>query len=627
MKVPPQRPDSAPPWAVLPTAAPGTTPTARERIGLVALAVARARRAALGRMRRSRLLRWRYRSPAAEELSLAPPDLRAHDPSFADELAAGNFGLAGAVADLRGRSPFAVTPPSRAWARELHGFGWLRHLEAARSAELEDYARMLLREWIRRSRSRHEHAWEPDVVARRVISWLSHAGLLLEGAERKLYRAAMRSLTDQVTFLSASWRTAPDGYPRLLALIALVEANLCIAGHERQLVQSEKLLAAELQRQIDADGGHISRNPWTYVELLLDLLPLRRCLAARAREPSQALGAAIAGLTTTLHHLRLGDGQLARFNGMGAGERDALITLVAYDAAGTAQPRVLRSGYGRLQRGATILLVDAGAAPPMEVSGAACAGCLSLELSTGTELLLVNGGAPGPADADSRALSRATASHNTLCLGDQSSARLMRDARFERQIGSPTLRQPDHVSCVVHEAEAGIRVEATHDGYAQTFGLLHARTLALDAAGTTLHGTDRLTGAGNVMRFAYDTPYAIHFHLHPGAEARLGPSPDAADLLLESGEVWRLTATGAAMSIEPSIHFADPVGPVRASQIVLRGQCYGAAEVFWTLARIKAGRPLGAGARRPRRRTARLTQRLAETDAGFQTQPHGPKER
>ena len=51
-------------------------------------------------------------------------------------------------------------------------------------------------------------------------------------------RAVMRSLAEQVTYLSASWRNAPDGYPRLLALIALVCADLCIADHERQLAQS-----------------------------------------------------------------------------------------------------------------------------------------------------------------------------------------------------------------------------------------------------------------------------------------------------------------------------------------------------------------------------------------------------
>ncbi len=157
------------------------------------------------------------------------------------------------------------------------------------------------------------------------------------------------------------------------------------------------------------------------------------------------------------------------------------------------------------------------------------------------------------------------------------------------------------------------------------FGLLHVRTLTLDAAGTTLQGVDRLTAARNVVRFRWDLPFAVHFHLHPAAEVRLGPAPDTADVLLESGEIWRLTATGATLSIEGSIFFADPVGPLRAQQIVLRGQCYGAAEVFWTLARIKAARPIDPAGRKARRRTAPLTQRLAETGAGFDPPPPGPE--
>ena len=188
--------------------------------------------------------------------------------------------------------------------------------------------------------------------------------------------------------------------------------------------------------------------------------------------------------------------------------------------------------------------------------------------------------APGSANAASSGLARATASHNTFCLNEQSSAKLIRDARLERQIGGATIRHPDHVTCEVRQADGGVAIEASHDGYANAFGLLHVRSLTLDAAGRTLQGLDRLTAARNVVRFAWDLPFAVHFHLHPGAEARLGLSADTADLLLESGEVWRFTATGATLSIEGSVYFADAVGPLRAQQIVLRGQCYGAAEVF-----------------------------------------------
>src|SRR5262245_60587678 len=243
-----------------PTAPEGQRRSAREQLGLVVLAIERARRGALARVRRSRLMLWRYRAPAAEELLLAPPDLRAHDPSFADELASGSFGLAGAVADLRGRSPFTIEPPSPAWARELYGFGWLRHLDSGRPGEDRSIARKLTAEWIWRGRRVPELAWRPETVGRRVLSWLSHAALLLDGAEPRRYAAVMRSLRDQITYLSASWQDAPDGWPRLLALIGLVHADLCIAGHDRRLAQSQKLLAVELERQVPASGGgHIGR--------------------------------------------------------------------------------------------------------------------------------------------------------------------------------------------------------------------------------------------------------------------------------------------------------------------------------------------------------------------------------
>jgi len=607
-----------------PAAQEGGSRGKRERLGLAVLAVARLRRGALARMRRSRLMLWRYRAPAADELLLAPPDLRAHDPSFADEFASGSFGLAGAVADLRGRSPFAITPPSPAWARELHGFGWLRHLDSGQPED-RSIAKKLTTEWIRRSRRAPELAWRPEIVGRRVLSWLSHAGLILDGSQPKRYAAVMRSLSDQITYLSTSWQDAADGWPRLAALIGLVQADLCIAGHDRRLELSQKLLVGELERQVPVPGGgHIGRNPWTLVELLLDLLPLRRCYAARGKTPDPALLPAIRRVTEMLGHLRLGDGMPGRFNGMGPGERGALATVLAYDE-GRMSPSatVERSGYVRLERGSTVILVDAGPPPPMLLAGAACAGCLSFELSSGSELVLVNGGLPGEIGAASRSLARATPNHNTLCLGEQSSAKLVRDAHLERDIGAPPLRHPDHVTCVLQEADGAIGLEASHDGYVGRWGLLHTRALKLDGAGSRLEGVDRLGSAKGVVRFSWDVPFSIHFHLHPRADVRLGPSAEAAELVLDGGETWRLRAKGAALSIEDSTYFADAAGARPAQQIVLRAQCYGASEVFWVIERIQTAHAAEAVSAEARG----LVERLAETSAAFEgaASRHSPR--
>jgi uncharacterized heparinase superfamily protein len=573
----------------LPRRAPGLT--ARERLGLAVLAAEQARRGVFARMRLSRLLRWRYRSPQADDLLLAPPDLRVADPSFAEELSDGTMGLAGAIAHVGSSSLFRITPPSPEWARELHGFGWLRHLGvAAASPRAQTLARDLVLEWIAGSQRRRAPAWAPDVVARRVMSWLAHAGILLDGVERRPYVAIMKSLEDQVTYLTASWRNAPDGYPRLLAVIGLVAARLCVAGQERRLDAAEEHLVRELSRQILDDGGHISRNPQVTIELLLDLLPLRQCFTARGRPPHPVLAAAIASMTEMLRHLRLGDGSIARFNGMGATERDTLSTLLAYhrsrlESGRTAPP----SGYVRLERGDTVAIADAGAPPPLALAGQACAGCLSFELTCGSEPLIVNAGAPASArPGTSRAVSRATASHNTLCLGEQSSSKLIRNARLERQIGAPPIRNPTRVTCDLAEREGVLVLDASHDGYVADFGLIHARRLSLAADGRKLAGEDRLTASKGILRFSWDVPFAVHFHLHP--EVQVDLAGGAAELLLPSGACWRLTAEGAAMSIEGSRHFAEAAGPRQARQVVLRAVCCGEAEVTWTLERI-ADRP------------------------------------
>ena len=220
---------------------------------------------------------------------------------------------------------------SEEWARELHGFAWLRHLEAARSEETELLARRLVQDWLQEGYRDKLHAWAPEVTGRRLMSWLAHSALLLDGADHRFYATVLRSLQRQTTYLAAAWQNAPEGYSKLLALVGLVLADVCIAGHDRQLKRSDKLLAAEIERQILADGGHLGRNPQTCVELVLDLLPLRQCFLVRGLTPNPALLRALGQMVPMLRHLRLGDGSLARFNGVGATDRDTLATVLAYD--------------------------------------------------------------------------------------------------------------------------------------------------------------------------------------------------------------------------------------------------------------------------------------------------------
>ncbi len=226
----------------------------------------------------------------------------------------------------------------------LLGFGWLRHLRAADSAITRANARSLIDDWITLQGRWHSLAWRTDILSRRIISWLSQAPLALQDADVKFYRRYIRSLVRQVRYLRLAAAQSRDGLPRLQALIALTFVALCMQNQSKHLRKATRRMAEELNRQIMADGGHISRNPGALIELLLDLLPLRQLFTSRNVQPPAALNNAIDRIMPMLRFFRHGDGNFGLFNGMGPTPVDLLATVLAYDdARGT--PVVERAAF------------------------------------------------------------------------------------------------------------------------------------------------------------------------------------------------------------------------------------------------------------------------------------------
>ncbi len=557
--------------------------TLSEQTQVARLILDRSRRATTAKINQSALVRWRYGAPVADNLLIVPQELRSADPSFASEIEFGHFGLGGTVAILDDNRPFSITPPSTNWARELHGFGWLRHLGAAGNERARDAALGLVAEWIKRYDDRQGTPWEPAVTGRRLMSWIVNAPLLLDDVEPGTFDSTTDSLGDQLIHLSATWPEATDGIPRLVALTGLLLGSVCIAGHERHLADLEVKFAAELERQILPDGGHVSRNPEVLVELLLDFLPLRQCFATRSRALPIGFDAAIERMLRMVRFMRLGDGRLARFNGMSAHSIDALSAVLAYDSASEQRlSDAAASAYVRAARGDIVIVADVGTPPPLEFATRAHAGCLSFELSIGAQAVFVNGGAPTQMAQEWQASARATASHNTLCLGGKSSSKLVRHAVFEQLLGAAPIRFPSGVSYKSTERDGGFEIDAFHDGYVHRYRLLHRRHLVLDANGTRLRGQERIGPQRGQLRLAQDLPYAFHFHLDPAISCHLGVCEAAAVVTLADGQRWRFTAAGAAISLEDSIHYAEPTGPVRSQQLVLRGSTFGETDVGWT---------------------------------------------
>lgn len=535
--------------------------------------------------------RWVTGPSPAHHLLIVPQDLRTADPSFATELYEGYFGLAGAVALTGSESPFAVRPPSAAWERELYSFAWVRNLHAADDDIAREKARLLLADWVQRARPKPHVSKQLGVTARRVISLLSHAGFLLDGVDARLYDAFMRSLTEDLHHLNVIQAGGEHTLDRLTALLALTLAGLCVSEQQAYLGSYSASFQAELDKQILPDGGHISRNPHCLIELMLDLLPLRQCFIARQMEPPEFLLGAIRRIFPMLRFMRLGDGGLARFNGMGPTPVDYLATVLVYDddprAPGT---QAENSGYVRMARGGTLLIADAGSPPPLRSSRRAHAGCLSFELTSGYHPLIVNCGAPADEASDWSVVCRSTAAHSTLTINDVSSSRILKAQGLLANPDEHFLVGPKSVRAEVQdEADGGISMRAAHDGFRDRFQVSHRRKLKLSADGTMLQGVDQLAARAGRSPFASGRDaFAVRFHLHPDVAAVRANDAHTVALVLPNEEIWYLRAEGQRVDIEQSIFLADPIGPRRSLQIVIAGLCGAETQVAWTLRKAEA---------------------------------------
>ena len=540
-----------------------------------------------GRVNGHPLLRWPVFPFRTDRLLLAPPDLRTADATCASEIYSGRFAFAGKVVICDGRSIFEMEPPSEEWAAELLGFGWLRHLRAAESAITRANARALVDEWIALQGSWHNLAWRPDVLSRRIISWLSQATLVLQDADVPFYRRFLRSLTRQVRYLRHTAGDANRGVAHLQAIIALADAALCIAGQARRIKPATDRLRTELQRQILPDGGHISRDPGANIEILLELLPLRQAYSSRNIPPPPALLNAIDRMMPTLRFFRHSDGSFARFNGMGATPGGQLLTLLAYDETrGAPLSNAPHSGYQRLEAGGGVLIMDVGRAPPVEMSLDAHAGCLAFEYSSPKHnMLIVNCGMPPTGREDWRQLARSTAAHSTVTFNDASSARFLTSPMFRRVLGgAPMLDGPSHVAVTREDRPDAIVLRATHDGYAERYGILHERTITLAANGTRLEGEDAFLAVdGSAQVRTTRDKYAVRLHLHPTVKATRLSDGHGVLLMAPDKELWTFTVRDGRVELEDSVYLAGAEGPRRTVQIVIYGHARHAPRVAWSL--------------------------------------------
>lgn len=524
------------------------------------------------------VLRWTWTGLTDSRYGGALPEYRPSDREAVRDMMAGRYLLASKLIETGGVSPFGVDVAHSDWVNNLHGFSWLRHFRDVHDDGERGFARTLVLDWIGREGRFERDTWAPALCAQRVLNFLRHLSLLLDGANPDQTRTILRSLGTQIQSLKVRGRLASNPVDQLLAATALAAAAVCELDGKSDLEERVVRLNAILAEQIDTNGLHLTRSPRVQLQLLVELASLRQSLSSFAGEMTNELGAQIDRMHAALDVLTLGGGEPTYVNGTGQLPHDVLIAVQANSVSPRLKSTIL-GGFGILRDGEAVVIADGGRVPELRFASEAHAGALGFEFSHGTEQIIGNCG-PAPADLpDSKLLFRRGVAHSAPTINAESAAPIRTRGPLA---GLPA--QTGAAPTVALNA-ADVLLTLSNQGYVARFGVALERRITLLSGGTTLVGQDRMIAAGGGP---VSGVICVRFHLAPGIMVRRNRDEGIVRLVLPNGAVWSFLWEGAELREEESVRQSSYLGFHRTRQLVLEADVEPDSEIAWILTREQA---------------------------------------
>jgi uncharacterized heparinase superfamily protein len=449
----------------------------------------------------------------------------------------------------------------------IHRFDWLRDLAAATNrADGAPIAAAITGNWLKNNTAKiREPAWRADNAAWRFLNMAAYCPYILSSNDPVYRSMVINHLARNARHLDRSAPKAASLYGRLTGWAGVVAASLLLPEGKARRIVGEAGFEDAIDNCVFEDGGVVSRSPLQLMELIGLLSLLRQCYLAAEIPVPGFLQDTLARSVPALLGLTHADGSLGAWQGsaqVGVKQIEALVEASAVRARPTRQ--ALDWGYQRISAGKAVMLLDAGPPPLAKQSAAGCASTLAFELSHDSQRIIVNCGGSALVGASipaalARGL-RTTAAHSTLCIDDTNSTAILAGGQLGKGVTEVGLDRRD--------LENATRIEASHDGYAKSFGFNHSRTLILRSDGLELRGEDTLLPHPN-YKAKDNIAITIRFHLGANIEVAAGENDRAIVLRLGDGTSWLFVAGGGEVQMDDSLWVDGDGRPHPSKQVVI----------------------------------------------------------
>jgi len=513
------------------------------------------------------------------------------DPVAGTALRAGHFlvhGLKTPIAQVDFAPVAKLTPPME---RTVHGFTWLSDLAAcAPRAQGAPTAERILRAWLEENaETGRGTAWRVENTANRLLGWLVHAPLLLSGSDTALRGPLLAAIADTARWLDRNVSKADDRHGAMLGWCAITAAGLLLPEGKPRRLYGEKGLARALGEMVSDDGGVLSRSPVAQMQAIAALIELSACYRAIETDPPALVTGMLEMLVPPLLALQHSDGSLGNWQGSCAVSAERIEALIAASGVRARPAKEARHwGYQRVFARPAILQFDAAPPPLSRHARSGCASTLAFEFSHGDHRIITSCGgaavAGGLVPVRIEQGLRATAAHSTMVLGDANSTAVL----INGKLGSGVSEVEFDRRAIDLDGGGATRMEASHNGYAARFGLIHRRVLILRDDGSELRGEDILLPSGRGGKRG-KVPFAIRFHCGRNVRLSVSGNGRGATLALPDGSFWQfVTGPDSEIELDESMWVDGEGRPHPTQQLVIQGMASrGGGSYAWLLKRMR----------------------------------------
>ncbi len=426
--------------------------------------------------------------------------------------------------------------------KNLHNFYWFFSLDLKSSKKT---TQSVISNWIRDNHKYNNKSWNFDVVAKRIIAWLSCHNLTYDEGNKEYINNLNKVIQKQTNHLINEINKSKEIDGKLIGCASIILVGLCYQNEKNYLSFGLSILKKISKSTLDNHGFPFSRNIKQLVFYLKYFILIREWF-----KESQTL--IPEHIDETIYYLGQNYALVCQdmnsdylFNGNNISNNNKFDNYLKQLGYKFRNDNHNAGGYTILKNKKISLIMDVGSTPQFKYTKDYQSGALSFEIVSNGKKLITNCGYYKKNNITLNELSKSTAAQSTLTIDDNSSCKFTKyDNYFLTKKGLKIIQKDE-----IFEKNYW-KVSASHDGYLKKYNSIHKREIEFYPKQMVFLGLDRIIKKKTNFNLKFD----IRFHIEPNI--KLMKTQNNKTILIElNDEGWKFTCENYDINIDNGLYF------------------------------------------------------------------------